>query len=680
MWRLCILLLSTSLFSNDVTVNLRNPRYLNGILYSDEGGVINAESLRIQAKSIQYVNRNIEGKPVHRLEAEGDLMIQYKGRVYVGSELEYDFLTKDGTVYDGKTKAMFWYIGGDQILLQADGGYRVKNAFFTTCENQDSSWDIHAGRVNVFKEDLLEATKVRINFFKMLTFWLPSFKINLKKFKEPIFRYKFSWDKGQGPKASFRYQLYSWREFALYGRLEYRWATGFGGAIETDYATPNVTFNTRNYLGSDKLENAPDKQQRYRVQGALHSVSRSKKTQTVLTWDKYSDVRMPNDFKSDDFEVNTAKRTVFSVHHTEPNAIIACTVRPRVNPFDSIRQDLPTLYVAARPREVGNSGILYEFWSKASYLNFAYSTQLLEPLPNLHSTRLEVRPWLYRPIHFGSLTATPRIGGIGIFYGTSPSHQPKGLAALLYGGTLLATARRDFDTFRHQLQPYINYTGISDPTVSSSKHYIFSIQDGYQRLNQMQVGIRNSFFSKGGNASFNADLFANAFFKESAIPQVIPKLYLLLGCTLPSFELSFYNCWNFENQVLDFSNTRLRWTANENVAFALDFRYRSPYDWRKADHESFILDVYRTEPELLNSPLSDRRFTILSNLFVRLTPFWECHFQSHQGFLRKNNEPYTEFKIDLFTWISSSWKVRLSFDHTIFDDRVSCGLELIKKE
>ena len=280
----------------------------------------------------------------------------------------------------------------------------------------------------------------------------------------------------------------------------------------------------------------------------------------------------------------------------------------------------------------------------------------------------------------GAITMTPKIGAVGIFYGTSPSHQPKGLAALLYGGTLLATAKRDFGSFRHQLQPYLNYIGISDPTVSSDEHYIFSMQDGYQRLNQIQLGLRNTFFSAGGNTALNADLFINAFLKESAIPQLVQKGYLSIGWHLPTVDFSFDNCWNFENQVFDFSNTRLKWTVNENVALALDFRYRSRYDWRKADHESFILDVYRKESELLASPLSDRRFIILSNLFIRLTPFWECHFQSHQGFLRKNNEPYNEFKIDLFTWISSSWKLRLSFDHTVFDNRVSCGLELIKKE
>ncbi len=111
------------------------------------------------------------------------------------------------------------------------------------------------------------------------------------------------------------------------------------------------------------------------------------------------------------------------------------------------------------------------------------------------------------------------------------------------------------------------------------------------------------------------------FFSDPTIPQFIPRLYLWLEWRLPSVYLSFHNAWNFRNQVLDFSNARCRWTINENIALSLETRYRSQYDWRKADHENFILDVTRSESQLLSSPLSDRRLTLLTDLFVRLSPF-----------------------------------------------------------
>jgi hypothetical protein len=682
--------LAQSSTATDVIADLRNPTYKNGILYTDQGGVIRSKDLRIQAKSIQYIRRLEEGKWVHRLEAEGDLLIQYQGRIYVGSELEFDFISKSGTVYDAKTFASMWYVGGDQIALNPDGSYRVTNAFFTTCENIDSAWDIHAGRINVLKNDLLEAKKVRIRLFKIPTFWLPSFKVNLRSFREPIFRYSVNWDK-RGPRASIRYQFYSWRDWALYGRLDYRMHTGFGGAFETEYFPPHkhITFVTRSYLGTDRLENALDKQRRYRLQGALNALSNSGKTFTTLTWDKYSDVRMPGDFKSDDFEVNTAKRTLFYIHHRESGATTSLKVRPRVNTFESIKQDLPTLFFSARPTVIGRSGVVCCLWSKASYLDFVYSDQLTGSLPSMCSSRFELRPLFYRPFHFGALTITPNIGAVGIFYGSSSTGQSKGLATLVYGGSARFAAKRDFTKVRHQIEPYFNYYGLSHPTVSPDTHYIFSIQDGYQRLNQLQFGLRSTLFSlkrSPSEACFTADLYANAFFAEQKIPRGVPKLYLLMQWQFPFLELSFHNAWNFWHQVLDFSNTRLRVTVNENAAFTFDLRYRSRYDWRKSDHENFIVDVSRSEPELLDSPLSDQRLTVLTHAFFRLTPFWECHIQSHHGFLRAsqdNNPPrkhlYNEVKMDLFTWISTNWKLRISYSHTIKDDRVTAGVSLIKK-
>ena len=56
-----------------------------------------------------------------------------------------------------------------------------------------------------------------------------------------------------------------------------------------------------------------------------------------------------------------------------------------------------------------------------------------------------------------------------------------------------------------------------------------------------------------------------------------------------------------------------------------------------------------------------------------------CHIQSHHGFYRLNEKPYNEIKVDFFTWISASFKVRLSYSHTDKDDRVTAGISLIKK-
>ncbi len=580
-------------------------------------------------------------------------------------------------------------VGGDQIELNPDGSYKVSHAFVTTCENKKSSWELSANRVSVVKEEYFQAQKVRFRFLKFPSLWLPSFKLNLKRFKEPIFRYYVNWNKG--PKVGFRYQLYSWRDWAFYGRAEYRWAKGWGGAFETEYFPEDhlTTFVTRSYVGKDRLFNAEDVEKRYRLQGAWYSVSESGKTHTTLTWDKYSDVRMPGDFKSEDFEVNTAMKTMFYIHHREKDILSYLKVRPRVNSFESIKQDLPTVYIVPRPIEIQKTGIISTHFLKASYLDFDYSDQLTKSLQDFQSPRAEIFERLDRPCRLGKFTVTPHLSGRAIFYGTTPSHQSKCLGVLGYGAKAHLQGSREIGRYKHIIEPYLEYNALSRPTVSPSDHYIFSIQDGYQKIQQIEVGARTLLFSnrrKGKEASFTARLYANAFFSDPVIPQVVPRAYLWLGWKLPSVDAVLHNCYNFRHHLVDFSNARLKWTVNENVALSLEARYRSKYDWRKGDHESFILDVSRPEEELLESPLSDRRVTLLSDLFIRLNPFWELKLESHHGFYRlyKNSiheEPYNEFRIHLYTWISSAWKLHFYYGYTVknhFDWTIN--VQLMKKK
>ncbi len=676
-------------FAEDLQVDLKDPSWKNGVLYTTQGGVVQTEGLRIQARTIQYFHREEEGQLIQKIEAEGDLLLQYKNRVFVGSELSFDFVNKTGTIYDGKTSTAMWYIGGDEIQLNADASYRVKNAFLTTCENKQSTWDFFAKSIKVVKDQRLEAKSLRFRYLQIPLFGIPSLRLNLHKMQDPIFRYYLNWHKG--PKAGFRYQLYSWKEAALFGRLEYRWKVGWGGAIEAQYFPEHqrTTFVSRNYVGTDYLFNAPDAEFRYRVQGAFQQRSENGQSTAHITWDKYSDVRMPGDFKFEDFEVDTALKTQARFHYLDENFITQLNVRPRVNPFESIKQDLPSFYATLRTLPLGATGIISTSYLRAAYLNFQYSTQLLTSLQNFHSPRIEVFEKLYRPIHIKALTLAPNLGGQAIFYGTSPSHHPQLLGLLSYGLKAYGRGYRQFSNYRHMIEPYILYQALSRPTVSLENHYIFSIQDGYKKLQQVEIGIRHQLFSSAKpyqEAHFVANLYANAFFQDPVMAQLIPKAYLDLTWNLPSILLTLNNCYNFWQNVWDYSNAQFKWTANEHVAFSVEGRYRSKYDWRKADHTNFVLDVSRPLEELLESPLSDRRVSLLTNLFIRLNPFWELQFESHHGFYRlyKNHideAPFTEFKVHLYTWISTAWKLHIYYGYTVhnhFDWNID--LQLVKKQ
>lgn len=673
----------------ELVIDLRNPVFVHGVVKTEEGGVITGQGMRIQARKIEYTNKIENGVRVQKIVAEEDLMMEYSNRAFVGSRLEYDFISKSGTLYDGKTFVDIWFLGGDKIELKEDGTFFITNAFVTTCEDQENTWEINARSVKITEEKLLSAKNIRFRFFKVPLFWLPSFKSNLKAFSDPPIRYKLIWDKGLGPRLTMRYRVFSWNDLSVFFRLDYRLSRGLGGAVESEYFSPdkNTTFVTRTYGANDK--SFPDERgpHRYRIQGLYHTQSKDEKTQFHLTWDKLSDTRMVGDFRSDDFEINTEKRSHIVLYHQFDSSILNLHVQPRLNWFDSIDQELPRMIIGVRPFQLGESGIMSNNYLDMGYLNYVYANDLRKEFALLglksstRAIRMETRNEIYRPIPLGHFTLTPNIGVIGIFYSNNPKHHTTGQGILSYGFSGQTRMFKSYKYYRHMTEPYFEYQGLTSPTSGLSRHFYFDIQDGYDQLNQLRIGWRNVFYPCNGPLflpAIHTDLFTYGFFWDKAFGQSFPKYYFNLSLNRPSYAFRTGICWNDLENVWDFVNAGFDWTINEDAAFGIELRHRSKYDWRKADHENFILDVARPIPELVHSPLSDGRDTLLMRFFFRLAPKWTCQIQSRNGWGRKNEPRYNAGKIDLITMLTCSWRLRLSYERLPNDNRFSSSVSLVK--
>jgi len=432
---------SPVLVPQELVIDLKNPLFVHGVITTKEGGVITGQGIRIQARNIEYSNKIENGVRVQKIVAEEDLMMEYANRAFVGSRLEYDFINKTGVLFNGKTFVDIWLLGGDKIELKEDGIFFISNAFVTTCEDQENTWEINAKTVKITEDRFLAARNIRFRFFKVPLFWLPSFKSNLRALSDPPIRYKLIWDKGLGPRLTMRYRVFSWKDLDLFFRLDYRLKRGFGGALESEYSSPDhsTTFVTRSYGAHDK--SFPDEKgpHRYRLQGLYHTQSKDEKTQFHLTWDKLSDTRMVGDFRSDDFEINTQKRTHLILYHQLESTLFNLSFQPRVNRFDSIDQELPLITMGVRPFQLGHSGIMSNNFLRAGYLNYVYANDLRKEFHSLglssstRSGRIETRNELYRPFSLGHFTLTPNIGAIGIFYSNNPSDHPIGQGIFTYG-------------------------------------------------------------------------------------------------------------------------------------------------------------------------------------------------------------------------------------------------------
>ncbi len=284
-----ITLILGCLAAEDYDINLKDPVFSNGTISTDQGGIISNPGLRIQARHIEYTNRVEDGVAIRKISAEGDLLVEFEGRVFTGKKLSYDLITKTGTMLDARTSTEFYYVGGEEIELQEDGSFWVKNGYLTTVESRDSWWwEIRSTRIDINNRGLLTAKNIKFKFFDVPVFWVPSFKLNTKVVKDSPVRYRMIWDQVLKQKVSMRYQLYSTETFDLFGRLDYRFKRGPGAAIETDYRSRDkrTVFQTKNYGAYDKVVDDEHGNKRYRLQGLVKTRSTDGKTKAYMCYDK----------------------------------------------------------------------------------------------------------------------------------------------------------------------------------------------------------------------------------------------------------------------------------------------------------------------------------------------------------------------------------------------------------
>lgn len=673
-------LLSFSLWSNGITVDLRNPEYSEGVLRTHQGGVVKGPDLRLQARDILYTHKTIKKKPITQIEAEGDLLVEFGDYIFVGERLEYDFEAKTGIIYEGRTAFEPWFLGGRLIYLEADGSYFMEDAFLTTSENYRREWQIKASETTVVDHDLIRAKNVQFQLGNMTFFWLPLFKTSLESIMDSPIRYSFRWGGRQGPRASMVYEFFSWRRLKTFLRLDWRLNRGIGVGFETHVRSKDrkEIFETINYIAQDSSIVHPNERLRYRYQGIYQNLLVNGKLSTKLSWDKLSDKYMATDYKDKGLELDTAGRTQFHARWEEPLVISNFYTRIRVNPFQTVKQELPSIESRLHPFPLSNLGLITDCKVKASYLDFKYSDSLIQ-VHNYHSVRLEVDKTLYRPFRLGPLNCLPEVGGELIYYDNSPQHISRWLLLGKFGFSFNSRLYRYYDSLKHVIIPYTSYHYYTYPTTSPYDHYIFDIEDGWYRLNLLRFGIKQSFYIKSEDLVqrlLYLDIFSQAFFDTPTMPHTIPKIYGQLSLKpTPYLKYIVDTAWDFRKHCVDHFNFRIAWTFNDNLALSCEYRHRDAYDWRKADHTNFILDSFRTSEELRRSQLSDRRDTFLLHLFYRFNPTWALEFESRQGWHRLKEPKYIEFEVDLLTTLRSAWHLKWSYRYRE-DDKFRIAVSL----
>jgi len=672
---------------DNVIVDLIDPLYSEGILTTSSGGVLTAPHIRIQAQKITYTRVLTGETSIFTVSCEGNLLVDYKDRVLVGDALYYDFISNKGFLTNGRTASPPWYIGGKEMLLLEDGNVVVIDGFITTSEGEIEDVVLRSPYISLTPDLILLAKHIHFNVNSVPLLYFPRLQLDLKNIERTPFGVKVGWGGFTGSYVSFLYRFLSWGDFKATARLDAFFSQGVGAGIETVYNPSGrpTQWYSRNYYAHDLALDDRRRKERYRFQGTfddcLYGVTIDGK------YDFVSDGQMAADYTTKDFNLKTAGRTELNLRRREKDWIANLFTKVRVNHFQSVNQELPTFELQWHPFEIPKTGILCENKFKASYYSYVFSDAILpqqtcdtlDQKKNFASSRVAIHPFFYRPFFFGPMTLTPEAGFIGIAYSNSPGGKSAGQAAGEAGIRLNTTFSKGWQNCKHVVEPYIHYYTITSPRVATDKHFIFSINDGVDHLNLVRFGTRTSFFHRSDCTIGRVlwiDLWANAFFNTSTIPQTIPKGYLDIEWNpFPRLLCTLYSGWNFTHNQIDFYNVRCDWTWNAYLAFGVEYRHRSKYDWLKADFYNFILESVRSEQQLLHC-LSDRRDTFLFRTFARLSPDWTAQFDLRTGWNREHQPSYLEYQIELSRIIFQHWRLTFNLEHRQSDTRFAFSLLL----
>lgn len=654
----------------DVQVDLYNPIFEDGVLSTDQGGVLESSYIRIQAKDISYSKQMVNGKQELSVKASKDLMVVYGSKVFVGNCLEYNFTTRTGVIYNGKTQSGDWYVGGEKIFLKSDGTYRIFNSYMTTCETSEGEWQIRSRKVTVKDDGVVTARNIQVRFFRFPVFWFPKIRMRLGNLHDIPVEYSAKVGGGQGPRFNMRYKLLDYAGWKAFLQLDYWFKHGPGGSFQTDYEASNraTDFKTNSFLAYDYRRKSAYRGLRDRFVGEFDDRYINDHLRFNVQYEVLSDSQVLSTYFNREYFLHTERHTHIQLRMEEPTFIANLITTPRVNAFQSVNQQFPELYWHIHPLSIPH--IPLKFTSKFSlgYLSYVYGNDITQNVSNFHSGRLKIVPEFYMPLPFHPITVTPCVSYIGIGYSESLENRAEWQSVVSMGADAnLQLTKFLASNIKHLFEPYARYRYYTQPTVPFDDHYIFTINDVYALMNELRFGVRNQFYYKKNEKIYHPiflDVYSYAFFNNQTIGSTIPKIYANIHCHLPRVYSSIDSAWNVQHGQIDHINVRFDWTLSAFAAFGASYLHRGSFDYRKANHNNFFLDVFRSQEELVDSPLSDKRDTFLTRLYVRFFHDFIFEGWSRTGWDRKSEPYYNEYRLDLTKFLRCNWRIKFSFIHT----------------
>jgi len=502
-----------------------------------------------------FARLNIKTEDVH---AFGNVVLTEGDSVWKGESLDYNFGEKTGSAagISGRTEP-FRIIKNDRVEKTGPNTFVLHNATVTTCTNEFHHCHYHvvARKVTVVPGDYLSVRRGVWYFAGVPVMYLPMWTKDLRD--------DFGWELRPGHSSRFGAFLltaYRYRidpTFTGRTHLDYRSERGIG--VGQDFGWSSLTRGTGDlalyYADDDKPiaddENAATSDvepERYRVR-LRHYVGLSPRDYVMARANYLSDTDVLVDFFEDEYRLNPVPENYVTYSHRGDLYTANLVVRSRLNDFFGGVNRLPEGSLESFRQQISASSFYYQGRTALGFLERTYPVSGNDT--DYSAVRLDTVHTVYRPSkHFRFLNLVPRTGMRGTYYSQTRETQAStdvitvtqtntviGVngtpTTVVSTGTQTNTTSVDVDAGsgfrsqfelgleasfkafriwdggglylprRHIVEPYINYTYLSEPSLLPGEIYQFDSIDALDKEHFVKVGVRNKLQEKRGTFPYD---------------------------------------------------------------------------------------------------------------------------------------------------------------------------------
>ena len=492
--------------------------YENGIATAHDNVAIHFGDADIYSDFAQYDTAKRE------VLLKGNVRIYRGVSLYLGESAIYNVDTKAIHAADMRSGNYPYLLGGQTITSESDQEYLVQHGTFTTHDSSQPDFHLNAKSVRIYENDRVIFKYVTLYIGKVPVFWWPYLYQSLDQaFSYAVVpAYLSSW----GPSILSRITFPIGEKISSTVRFDYRSrrgeALGFDAEIRygkedrdsDEKGEQNVTKIRSYYLQDQNPElnrtslprgTIPTSRYRFSLADRTHFTEDLYATVDVT---KLSDAFLLQDFFPGEFRVNPEPDNVVALTKEDPFYTITAFGRFQWNAFFETTERLPEIAIDIKRHGLFGGPIFYEGETSASELrrNFPANT----PNEDYNVFRVDSFHQLTYPnTYFGWLSIVPRVGFRETYYSETRDlaktiftpdpnpfvpdfvlPNPTFAAPIEKGGPAFRTIvnagvessfkfsrtwedvqSRFFglDGLRHIVQPFANFSWVSEPTLAATE-------------------------------------------------------------------------------------------------------------------------------------------------------------------------------------------------------------------